>query len=161
MNLRKEDITKEEKEILVGLLNKERSKISPEILAILIFSLIFIFLPGRGKRLSMYNEYGFWVAFPIVLGIGLILIFFDKKEKIEGLKKDIASEEKIVEILKITDKDTSLKDEYFIKTDSTILTFQKIIVQKEEFSQLKIDQEIVLEYGENSKTLFNINLNIK
>jgi hypothetical protein len=160
MNSTRKNLTKAEKEILIELLNKEKREISLEVLIFLGISIVFIFLPGKGKRLSLYNEYGFLIAFLIVFGIGLLIYFYDKKEKIDGLKKDITSAEKIIEVLRITDKDTSLKNDYFIKTDSSILSFQKIVIKKEEFRHLNIGQAIMLEYGEYSKTLFKTNLNI-
>jgi hypothetical protein len=155
-NQRIEKLSLEDRKILNDLLTKDT--LSPGLLFMLAGVAIFIFLPGRHNRPSFFSQYGFIVPFLIISSILSLIIFYADYQENEKLKKDLESDEKVVEIFSVIDKDSNNNDEYFIGIDTKLKGFKKYKITKGEFQRIKIGHGVTLEYSQYSETIFKVNL---
>jgi hypothetical protein len=153
-NQRIEKLSLEDRKILNDLLTKDT--LSPGLLFMLAGVVIFIFLPGRHNRPSFFSQYGFIVPFLIISSILSLIIFYADYQENEKLKKDLESDEKVVEIFSVIDKDSNNNDEYFIGIDTKLKDFKKYKIIKDEFQRIKIGHGVTLEYAKFSETVLKI-----
>lgn len=160
--MKKTPISDEEKNLLRSEIQKEKDDVPRITLFMVALFTLFIFLPGRNGHPSFYREYGFLkpVIISTLLAFGLSYGFY--KKSLKALVKDLNSGEKVVEQKVVWKKEKSwVNGKYIVRIDSSFKDFQTFNVSEEDYNKIEYGHIVFLEYGENSKTLFKLDLNIK
>lgn len=159
--IRNEPITEKETCILIEKINKEKASSPKQLLYMFIFINLFIFLSGKNRKPSLYNEYGYWKPAIIMTLLFSGLHYSSYRMNLKNLQMDLDSKEKIVATMSVLKKDKSFfKGEYQIWIDSEIKDFKKYQVDAVTYNQIEKGHKVIVEYGKMSKTLYKIDFNI-
>jgi hypothetical protein len=148
-------------EMLRSEIQEKKTSISKMTMISLLFSIVFIFISGKGNNPSLYQKYGFWGPLIIINTILLVYIFWKVKQETALLNKDILSEKKTQEEKTILKKDRSFSTKKsIIYIDSDIKKFMNFEVNEKEYNALEKGHKVVLEYAQHSKFLFKLDLKL-
>jgi hypothetical protein len=153
--MQKVSLSVEDRKYLVNLLQKKKDSLFEMPLVAIPLTFIMVMIPGK-RSPSYFSQYGFFAPAGIIFFIILVFYYWDYYFSVKNLKKDIDSNEKIVEVCQITDKDINLKDECFIKINTATNLFKRQKVEKEVFDKIKNGDTVTVEFTEYSKFLFRI-----
>ena len=119
-----------------------------------LFTFCFIFGKKRGN--SIYENHGFFVPFGILFPTFFAIFHFSNLKEKRKFEKDLKVGYKIIEIIKIVDKDTNMKNEYLITLDITNPKLSKHKIEEGQFKKLKIGDFVKIEYFEESQTFLRV-----
>ena len=153
--MRSEKINDYERLFLEKKREEEQKTIYVTILISVFMTLAAVF-GSKGKRLSLYEQYGFVSPAVIIFSILAAIFYFQYKNSIARYNKDLDLGEKIIEAYEITYKDTNMKDECLISVNTPIKKFQEHKIEKSSFAKLKIGDWITIEYFKYSQTILRI-----
>ncbi len=142
----------------ISLLQKEmKKKQNGQWLIILVsFLFSFLFIFGKKRGSSIYDDYGFLGPFSIFFPILSALFYLSDLREKRQLEKDLKLGLKIIEITKIVDKDTNMKNECLITLDIPNPKLSKQKIEEAQFKKLKIGDLVKIEYFEESETFLRI-----
>ncbi len=159
--MRTEPLSESDAQTLFDKIEKEKKDLPKLLFFMVSIFLLFIFLPGRRGESSFFSKYGFWKPAIVVALITGGITYFENKKTLRNLRDDIASNEKIIESKTVWKKDKSFtSDELRIWIDSDIKEFQKFVISKTEYENIKKGHTVFLEYSSKSHVLFKLDLNL-
>jgi hypothetical protein len=148
-------MSKEDRKYLEELLAKKKDTFYEIPLIVIPATFLLVIIPTRHNP-SYFSQYGFFVPAGIIFLLILLFAYGNYYFTVNALKKDIISNEKLLSICQIIDKDTTLKNECYIKINSTNKKFERHKIDINRFSNIKIGDSITLEYTEHSETFLRI-----
>jgi hypothetical protein len=148
-------------EMLRSEIQDKKTALSKKIVFILLFSIFFVFFSGKGNDPSLFQKYGFWIPMFVISALFSAHTFYNMKQEIGLLNKDIASEKKTQEEKTILKKDRSFSTKKsLIYLDSPIKEFTNFEVNEKEYNAVEKGHKVVLEYAHHSKYLFRLDLKL-
>jgi hypothetical protein len=160
--LERKALSDNEKVLLTNAIEEEKSDFPKRTLFLIAFFILFIFVPDRYKHRSIYSEYGFYEPAVILGLLATGYSYFLNRSRLTDLAKDVDCEEKIREAKVVWRKEKSFRSgKLIIRLDSNIKEFKTFDISHEEYDRIEKGHIVFLEYAENSKVLFKMDLNLE
>lgn len=149
-------LTEAELKILKDCIKQDEQASAAQILALFLFVILMVFLPGKGNDPSLYQTYGFLWPFVISFSaMGAIFLYWKYRTQ-KGLNDDLKLGVKTIEPFLIIRKEKSFaKKEYYIWLDAAEKDFEKFTFLLEDSPEIDQATHLVIEYAPKSKTIFN------